>query len=152
MPTQTILSLSEQLDTAVTQFLHSESMTCPQTRDGLIMLINALGHYREEGKELFPEVFVFDSLENVLSILPESEHVAIGEDRKRPVTMAKALKKCALLARRGWAVYIERRAARFRYGLFRCGSNVLSLSAAELLWTAETRLFRSSCCARLRKT
>ena len=47
------------------------------------MLINALGRYREEGKELFPEVFVFDSLRAVLSILPESEHVQIGEDVKQ---------------------------------------------------------------------
>src|SRR5260370_7317479 len=47
--------------------------------------------------------------------------------------MAKALKKCAPLARRGWAVYIERKERKFGYGVFRCGSTVLSLSPAELL-------------------
>jgi len=133
MPTQTTLSLRDQLHEAVVEFLDSEGMTCPKTRDGLVMLINALGHYREEGKALFPEVFVFDSLKDVLSILPESEYVEVGVDVRQAATMAKALKKCAPLARRGWAVYIERRANRFGYGLLRCGSTVLSLSPAELL-------------------
>ena len=133
MQTQTILSLREQLNSAVAEFLHSEGMGCPKTRDGLVMLINALGHYREEGKALFPEVFVLDSLRDALSILPESEQVEIGVDIKHAETMAKALKKCAPLARRGWAVYIERRGRKFGYGLFRCGSTVLSLSPAELL-------------------
>jgi hypothetical protein len=135
MPTHTTLSLREQLDGAVVEFLGSEGMTCPKTRDGLVMLINALGHYREEGKELFPEVFVFDNLRNALSILPESEYVEIGMEGKHASTMAKALKKCAPLARRGWAVYIERRQTKFGYGLFRCGSTVLSLPPAELLIT-----------------
>jgi hypothetical protein len=133
MPTHTILSLREQLNGAAAEFLASEDMTCPKTRDGLVLLINALGHYREEGKELFPEVFVFDNLKNALSILPESEFVEIGIGGRTSATMAKALKKCAPLARRGWAVYIERRSAKFAYGLFRSGSTVLSLSPAELL-------------------
>jgi hypothetical protein len=133
MPTHKTLSLREQLNVAVVEFLDSEGMSCPKTRDGLVTLINALGHYREEGKALFPEVFVLDSLNEALSILPESEHVEIGEDKKQAATMAKALKKCAPLARRGWAVYIERRGGMFGYGLFRSGSTILSLSPAELL-------------------
>jgi hypothetical protein len=60
MPTHTTLSLREQLNGAVVRFLDSEGMTCPKTRDGLVMLINALGHYREEGKELFPKVVVLE--------------------------------------------------------------------------------------------
>jgi hypothetical protein len=133
VPAHTTLSLRDQLNQAVREFLDRERMACPKTLEGLVTLINALGHYREEGKALFPEVFVFDSLEDVLRVLPESEAVTIGEDLKNASTMAKALKKCAPLARRGWAVFIERRPKRFRYGLFRCGSTVLSLSPAELL-------------------
>jgi hypothetical protein len=133
MPTHSTLSLRVQLNGAVVEFLQNEGMTCPKTRDGLVMLINALGRYREEGKELFPEVFVFDSLKDVLSILPESEYVEIGKDAKQAKTMAKALKKCAPLARRGWAMYIERKARKFTYGVFRSGSTVLSLPPAELL-------------------
>ena len=132
-PTQATLSLRDQLKRAVVEFLASERMTCLKTQDGLVTLINALGRYTEEGKALFPEVFVFDSLDEVLRVLPESEAVEIGSDVKQAATMAKALKKCAPLARRGWAVYIERRPRRFRYGLFRSGSTVLSLSPAELL-------------------
>jgi len=133
MPSQTTLSLREQLHQAVVEFLDDEGMACPKTRDGLVMLVNALAHYREEGKALFPEVFVFDSLEDVLGVLPESEHVQIGVDVKKAATMAMALKKCAPLARRGWAVYIERQATKFGYGLFRCGSTGVSLSPAEIL-------------------
>jgi hypothetical protein len=133
MPLQTTLSLREQLNGAVVKFLDDEGMACPKTRDGLVMLVNALAHYREEGKALFPEVFVFDSLEGVLGVLPESEYVQVGVDVKKAATMAMALKKCAPLARRGWAVYIERQATKFGYGLFRCGSTVVSLSPAEIL-------------------
>ena len=131
--TLTTLSLRRQLNEAVGAFLERERMTCPKTHEGLITLINALGHYTEEGKALFPVVFIFDSLREILQVLPESEAVEIGEDIKHPATMAKALKKCAPLARRGWEVYIERRPKKFGYGLFRCGSTALSLSPAEIL-------------------
>ncbi len=127
------LSLHDQLDKEAREFLAREQMSCPKTQDGLVMLINALRRYTEEGKALFPELFVFDSLREILRVLPESEAVEIGEGPKNAATMEKALKKCAPLARRGWAVYIERRLRKFGYGVFRCGSTVLSLSPTELL-------------------
>jgi len=133
MQMHTTLSLRAQLNDAVVSFLKNEGMPCPKTRDGVVMLINALSHYREEGKELFPEVFVFDSLQDALKTLPESEYVEIGVEAKSADTMKQALKKCAPLARRGWAVYIERRPKAFAFGLFRCGSTALSLTPTELL-------------------
>lgn len=128
-----VVSLRDHVKGAVVEFLEQAGMPCLKTQDGLVTLINSLTRYTEEGKVLFPEVFVFDDLTLVLKILGSGECVVIGEDVKEPSTMGSALKRCAPLARDGWAVYIERRAKTFAYGVLRCGTSALSLSAAELL-------------------
>jgi hypothetical protein len=108
-------------------------MACLKTQEGLVTLINALAHYTEEGRALFPEVFILDSLETALAMMPGSEHVSIGSGDKTPDTMARALKKCAPLARLGWAVYIVRQPECFSYGVLRSGATILSLGLADIL-------------------
>lgn len=132
-PTQKVLSLRDSVKGAVVELLESEGMGCLYTQDGLVSLISALAHYREEGRELFPHIFVFDSLHMILSLMPGSEHVSIGKGEKSAETMARALKKCAPLARTGWGVYIERQPDCFAYGLLRSGATVLSVSPADIL-------------------
>jgi hypothetical protein len=131
--THKVLSLRDSVNGAVVEFLDGEGMACIKTQEGLVRLINKLAHYTEEGRALFPQVFIFDSLENVVHMMPSSEHVAIGDGPKNADTMERALKKCAPLARAGWSMYIERRADTFVYGLLRSGAMVLSLGPAEML-------------------
>lgn len=128
-----VVSLRDHVRGAVVEFLGQAGMACLKTQDGLVTLIGALARYTEEGRVLFPEVFVFDDLALVQKLLGSAECVAIGEEPKDPSTMGRALKRCAPLARDGWAIYIERRASTFAYGILRCGTSTLSLSAAELL-------------------
>jgi hypothetical protein len=128
-----VVSLRDHVKGAVVEFLDQAGMPCLKTQDGLVTVINSLTRYTEEGKVLFPEVFVFDDLALVLKILGSGECVVIGEGVREPSTMGNALKRCAPLARGGWSVYIERRANTFAYGVLRCGTSALSLSAAELL-------------------
>ena len=56
-------------------------MACLKTQDGLVSMIEALARYREEGRELFPEVYVFDDLTAVIRALPGSEYVNSGSGR-----------------------------------------------------------------------
>jgi hypothetical protein len=127
------LSLRDRLSGAVVDFLSSENMACVQTQDGLVSLINALAHYREEGRPLFPEMFVFDDLEAVLQVIPGAEHIRVGEGDKTTATMSLALKRCAPLAQGGWVVYILRKPAAFVFGLLRGGATELSVPVSELL-------------------
>jgi hypothetical protein len=127
------LSLRDMVSGQVSDLLDKEGMQCSATHKGLILLINSLAIYREEGRALFPEVFVFDSLDQILKMLPFSEHVPIGYGSKTEGTMTEALKKCAPLAQDGWAIYILRNANAFQYGLFRSGKHILSVRPDDLL-------------------
>ena len=127
------ISLRDQLGGVLADLLNDEQMPCPFTQDGLVTVVHALALYREEGRSLFPEVFIFDHLEKILAILPGADHVHIGSGPREASTMAKALKRCAPLAQGGWAVYIHRELDAFSYGLLRCGVHLLSVPLSELL-------------------
>jgi hypothetical protein len=128
-----LLSLRDSVKGAVVELLDHEEMACLKTQDGLVELISALANYTEEGRALFPRIFVFDSLPIALGMMPGSECVHIGDGPKSAATMSRALKKCAPLAFSGWAIYIERRPADFSFGLLRSGSTVLSLGPEDAL-------------------
>lgn len=128
-----ILSLRDQLKGAVGDFLDQEAMACPRTQEALVALIGALANYTEEGRALFPRIFIFDSLDLILEMMPGSQHHRIGTGAKRSSTVALALKKCAPLARSNWLIYIERRPVGLSYGLLRSGATAISLGPAEML-------------------
>jgi len=127
MPTDSFLSLRKSLRGAVDDLLDAEAMACLKTQDGLVSIVEALARYREEGRELFPELYVIDDLPAVLRALPGSQHVPIGNGPRDAATMAKALKQCAPLAQDGWVVYIHREPDRFSFGLMRSGIHALSV-------------------------
>lgn len=133
MPSDTYISLRKPLRGAVDDLLDSEAMACLNTQDGLVSIIDALARYREEGRELFPEVYLIDDLSAVLKALPGGEYVAIGDGSRDAGTMSKALKQCAPLARDGWVIYIHRRPDRFYYGIMRSGIHALSVPIADAL-------------------
>lgn len=127
------ISLRDSVTGAVVEVLADEGMACIHTQEGLVATINALSLYREEGRALFPEIFLVDDLPVVLASLPSSEHVQIGFGAREATTIAKAIKQCAPLAQGGWAVYIHRRPDSFAYGLVRCGVHLLSVPISDLL-------------------
>jgi hypothetical protein len=133
MAAATLISLRDRLTGSVVDLLDAEGMACLQTQEGLVITINALSLYREEGRKLFPELFVVDDLNVVLSALPSSEFLPIGSGPREAATMARALKQCAPLAQGGWAIYVHRQNAKFNYGLFRCGVHILSVPISDLL-------------------
>lgn len=127
------ISLRPTLVGASVEFLSEEKMDCLVTQEGLPELISQLLYYREEGKELYPEIFIFDDFELVKGMLPNIQFYKIGEGEKTKETMLKALKKCAPLTENGWAIYILRNDNSFEYGLFRAGTSILSVSLSETL-------------------
>jgi len=135
MPSDSFISLRKPLRGAVDDLLDLEQMACPKTQGGLVGVIDALSRYREEGRALFPEMYVIDDLQAVLKVLPGGDHIPIGSGPRDATTMAKALKQCAPLARDGWAVYIHRQPSEFSYGIMRTGIHALSVPIADVLVT-----------------
>ncbi len=127
------ISLRSLLVSASVDFLRQEDMNCLITQDGLPELISQLLYYKEEGKALYPEIFIYDDFELVKKVLPNFQYCFIGEGQKSKETMLKALKKCAPLTENGWAIYILRKENSFEYGVFRAGTSILSVSISEAL-------------------
>jgi hypothetical protein len=127
------ISIHRNLSEALASFLEKENLPGRETKEALASLVSLLSSYSEEGERLFPEVFVFDDVSNILQTLPNSERVVIGSGPKTPATLSLALKRSAPLARWGWSIYILRATSGFEYGLIRCGLTALSLTAPDLL-------------------
>jgi hypothetical protein len=133
MPAYKPISIKSVLLGEVVTFLADENMPCLITQDGVVELINQLAFYKEEGKPLFPEIYIFDDFELVRKVLTPFQFLQIGNGEKTKQTMLKALKKCAPLSEDGWSIYILRRENSFEYGIFRTGTSILSVSIAETL-------------------
>lgn len=114
-------------------FLENEGMECLITQNGIVSLVNQLVNYREEGKDLFPKVYIVDDVDLMLQSLPMSQHCFIGQGEKTKQTMLRALKKCAPLTEADWSIYIQRNDNNFSYGVFRAGTSLLSVSIEDFL-------------------
>jgi len=133
LPAFRSVSIHRNISEALPAFLKKEGLNDSATLEALASLVALLSNYREEGLRLFPEVFIFDDVASILKTLPNSERVIIGLGPRKAETFGLALKRCAPLAQWGWSIYILRMAAKFEYGLLRCGLTALSLTASELL-------------------
>ena len=137
------ISLRNELISASVEFLGQEEMACLTTQEGLPELISQLLYYKEEGKPLYPEIYIFDDLDLVKKVLPNSQVCFIGTGDKSKATMLKALKKCAPLTENGWAIYILRKENTFDFGVFRAGTSILSVSISEALIDDGTNVIKA---------
>jgi len=127
------ISLKYQLLGEVEEFLEKEEMPCQHTKAGVVELINQISAYKEEGKALFPEVYIIDDINSIKNSLVNSELVGIGSAQKSSSIILKALKKCAPLAIGGWCIYILRKDDVFEYGLFRSGASIVTIPISQSL-------------------
>ena len=127
------ISLKYHLSGEVEEFLDHEEMQCPYTKNGVLELINQISAYKEEGKALFPEVYVTDDLKSIQQSLINAEFVPVGNSKKSSEVILKALKKCAPLAFGGWSIYILRTVDEFQFGLFRSGTTIVSVPTSASL-------------------
>jgi hypothetical protein len=131
------VSIEKSLVREVKSLLSKEGMKCQFTQDGIVELIDVLFTYKEEGKFLFPQMYIVDDLKMFARILAPSKFHKIGENSKSSKTMVEAVKKCAPLTENGWAVYILRLKETFEYGVFRSGTNILSVPISEIIISKE---------------
>jgi hypothetical protein len=127
------LSLTQTLNTEISRFLEQETMVCPVTLEGLVELVSQLLYYKEEGRHLYPEIYIFDDINLIKKILPVSQFQTLGTGARQKNIMLKALKKCAPLTDNNWAIYILRQVESFEFGVFRAGTSILSVSISETL-------------------
>lgn len=127
------ISFHDSLMSKTVDLLKEEGMECPKTQAGIPELVSYLQNYKEEGKQLFPNIFIFDDFDLIQGIIANSQFCFIGKGEKNKETMLKALKKCAPLTEDGWSIYLLRTNDEFEYGVFRGGTNILSESPEEIL-------------------
>lgn len=129
------VSFRSQLQGEISDFLEAGSMTCAETAGALVQLVVALSHYTEEGEDLHPTVVVFDDKLQSLRLLQGLEPIVIGAGPRSGDTVGQALKKCAPLARGGWALYVERiSSGQFEYGVFREPTSPTALDLRDTIY------------------
>lgn len=108
-------------------------MACSATQGALVELVVALSRYQEEGVTLYPKFVICDDLDLALRLLQGTEAIPVGQGPREPTTIRAALKKCAPLARGGWAGFIHRTKDQFRFGVFREPSSPTSLDIRDTI-------------------
>lgn len=99
-------------------FLYKEKFpTCDYLPEGILNLIDATSSYREEGEDLYPEIFITDNIDSVLRTLPFCKKVEISAKPASVKEFSQALKLCAPLSRNGWVIYINVSGEKINYGL-----------------------------------
>lgn len=112
----TVASFSETIKLQIGNFLYTEGIsTTPFLLDGIFNIVNLISDYQEEGKILFPEVFITTDL-NVLDTFPHNK-IKIGETVSSEDGYKKILKECAPLCNSEWIIYIEAKGGNLTYGI-----------------------------------
>lgn len=100
------------------RFLYEERFPrCTYLNEGILNLIDATSAYREEGQDLYPEVFITDNINAVLQTLPFCKKVEISHKPASTQEFSQALKLCAPLSKNGWVIYINVEEENINYGL-----------------------------------
>ncbi|MFK5891967.1 MAG: hypothetical protein QM504_01960 [Pseudomonadota bacterium] len=126
-------SLRSHVLDLIGSFLYSEKFpTYQYLREGILDLIDSTSSYREEGEELYPEIFITNKIESVLETLPFCKKVEIDRQKATVKEFSNALKLCAPLSRNGWVIYINVEEEYISYG-------VVSSEISELSPTFRTQ-------------
>lgn len=106
--------------------------------DTIPMIVSQLLFYREEGKFLYPDVYMMVD-ESALKILPGYQKYKISEgDVDDKEIVKKAIKKCAPLCESRWSIYMLIIGNKIEYGLFSAIENVTSVHREDAIQNNET--------------
>ncbi len=109
-------SLRDSLIDSIGHFLYKEGFKNDEiTTFGVLEIINLISDYHEEGKALFPEIFVTNSLD-FLKTIPNKE-IVISETELTVQNFKHAIKLCAPLASNRWIIFIEVKDKRMTFGI-----------------------------------
>lgn len=103
--------------------------------DIIPVIVSQLLFYREEGKFLYPDVYLIVD-EAALKVLPSFQKYKISEGKATEIeTVKKAIKKCAPLCERRWSIYLLLYEDTIEYGLFTAGESVNSEHREDVILT-----------------
>ncbi len=126
-------SLRSHVLDLIGSFLYKEKFpSYPYLIEGMLNLIDSTSSYREEGEELYPEIFITNKIKSVLETIPFCKNVQIDRKSASVKEFSNALKLCAPLSRNGWVIYINVEAGHISYG-------VVSSEISELSPTFRTQ-------------
>ncbi len=126
-------SLRSHVLDLIGSFLYQEKFpSYPYLREGILDLVDSTSSYREEGEELYPEIFITNKIDSVLETLPFCKNVEIDRQPATVKEFSNALKLCAPLSRNGWVIYINVEETHISYG-------VVSSEISELSPTFRTQ-------------
>lgn len=127
-------SLRSHVKSSIGSFLYQENFpNYSYLPEGILDLIDLTSSYREEGEELYPEIFITNSIDSVLETIPFCKSVEIGCREAAIHEFSNALRLCAPLSRNGWVIYINVEKERISYG-------VVSTEISELCPTFRTQV------------
>jgi len=119
------------LDT-IGNFLYAENFpSIPYLTEGILHLIDQTSSYREEGQELYPEIFITNNIKAVLETLPFCKIVEIGKKTPSLEVYSNALKLCAPLSRQGWVIFINVAQTEITFGVVSAELSELSPNFKE---------------------
>ena len=127
------ITFRTQLLGGVTEFCQQSGLALINNSIHLVELIVLLARYKEEGVSLSPKVYLTNDMDELTSMLPESEKISIGTSSPDVHGIKSALKKCAPLANEGWLIYIHDKQNEIDFGLFKGSSNPISVLVDNVL-------------------
>lgn len=134
LPPTTVLSFRPLLESAVRDFALESGWDAPTFPVVLAEIVTSLSRYREEGKRLFPVVFVTRDLDALLHEVAGRDPVLLGTGPLAVETIQRALKQCAPLGEgRTWVVFVHVAGESLRYGVFRSSASPIDPTALERL-------------------
>lgn len=126
--------LGDNISGWIADFLLNEGLPpIPTVQKGILMLLDRIRAYAEEGKRLYPEIIITTSLSLLLQTLPSYRTIPVEKCTLHEDAFARLLKRCAPLAADGWVIYIEIKDDTICYGLVSAESSEISASIYEHL-------------------
>lgn len=138
------LSVRDQLKGRLDDFLETFNLRDNKIHDGILKIIDRIKSYREEGKPLTPEIYLYHQKDAhvILSSIPYCSKHILGKGPIETKTFDLAVKKCAMLARDGWHIFIEISPKDISFGILRSLTPFYSVPIEALIFgdtsTSET--------------
>ncbi|UOG74485.1 hypothetical protein MTX78_20485 [Hymenobacter tibetensis] len=143
-------SLRKSVQGAIGSFLYKERFQGhDQIEDALLITIDEISDYYEEGQQLFPEVLVANNLDIVMQPIPH-QNIKIGKTTIESNNFKLAIKQCAPLCKDGWVMYINLEENEMTYGLISAELSSISLTLLDQLKSQDSS-DNSYCTAYIRR-
>lgn len=107
--------------------------------EALAEALTGIARHKEEGKRLFPTVFLTRDLGGLLAAVGGGDPLRLGQGPIGGATVARALKQCAPLGEgRSWVMFLLIEGESLKYGVFRTTGSTIEPTAFERLRSSRT--------------